>query len=193
MSAAPFIILSLPRSRSAWLAHFLRYAGTVVTHDLATECSSISEFKAKLRLVDGTTETGAVLGWRLIRAELPEAKLVVIRRDFREVGASLSRWVDPPWEDLVQRAVMLDAVSDLPGVLSIEYPALEDPMVCKMLFEHCLDLPFDWGWWGQLQSTNIQVDMGARLRHLATNHQKLEAFKQEVAQRTRSLEAQCWN
>lgn len=184
----PFIILSLPRSRSAWLAHFLRYSGRAVHHDLATECSSVGDFKAKLRLLDGTVETGAVLGWRLIREELPEAKLVVVRRDFREVGLSLAKFgLQPPWHELIQRAMMLDAVSEVPGVLTIEYSALDDPLVCKALFEFCLDLPFDWAWWQQFHTTNIQVNMPRRLAHLAANYANLEAFKLEVSTKSQLL------
>lgn len=195
-STPPFIVLSLPRSRSFWLASFFRYAEKVVTHDLAVECASVLEFQQKLRLVDGTCETGAVLGWRLLRAEMPEARIVVVHRPWQAVAASLAAFgLAPPVEDLKARAVMLALVSAEPGVLSVNFDQLNDPMICQMLFEHCLELPFDWQWWGRLAPLNLQVDMPSRLARLHANYPRLEAFKAEVAARSAVLlqGAQCLN
>lgn len=190
---SPFIVLSLPRSRSAWLAHFLAYGGARVGHDIATECSSVADFRARLAPLDGTCETGAVLGWRLIRAELPDAKLVIIQRDPMEVAASLGKFgIRPDVEELVLRRVMLDQVAALPGVQSLPVEALDDPLVCKQLFESLLDAAFDWQWWTRFNQLNIQVDMPKRLVRLAQNHEKLEAFKREVHARSTEV-IQCVN
>lgn len=191
-----FVVLSLPRSRSAWCKHFLSYGGEQVGHDVATRCGSVAEFKEALEPLAGTCETGAVLGWRLIREELPGVRLVVIRRDPVEVFQSLLRFgIEADLDDLVRKWVLLDVVAALPGVLTIQYPALGDPQVCKALFEFTLDLPFDWQWWEDYNRTNIQVDMGSRLQELIQNRPRIEAFKAEVAARTGLLEraGQCLN
>lgn len=188
MTSSPFIVLSLPRSRSAWMAHFLSYNGELVGHDLATECCSVAEFRENLLQLSGTCETGAMLGWRVLREEFPEAKLVVIKRDPVEVWKSLLRFgIDADLDDLVRKWVLLDVVSALPGVLTIPYPALADPMVCKQLFEYCLDLPFDWQWWERLSSTNIQVNMEQRLQRLIVNYGRIQQLKAEINLRTSSL------
>lgn len=185
-----FLVLSLPRSRSLWMAHFLRYAGRVVPHDLATECASIEEFKSKLSLCDGSCETGAVLGWRLLRRELPELKLVVVRRPWPEVIVSLfGQGVQlASYDELIARAAQLDLLAQQDGVLVLEYRELWDPEACRVLFEHCLELPFDWQWWSYWAGQNVQIDMSWRLQRLAQNHERLEAFKAEVAERSRELE-----
>ena len=183
-----FIVLSLPRSRSAWMAHFLRYGGTRVGHDLIPQCSSIAEFRARLAPLAGTCETGAVLGWKLIKSELPSAKLVVVKRDPLEVAGSLAKFgIEPDLDELVRRWVMLDIVSDLPGTLTIPYHALRTPEACKALFEFCLDFPFDWDWWSNLHTLRIEIDMAKRLELLAQNSPALEAFKAEVAARSAGL------
>src|ERR1700739_4123082 len=84
-----FIIFSLPRSRSFWLSKFLSFGEPRVGHDLAIRCASIEDFVEQLAQVDGTIETGAVLGWRGVRKVLPKARLLVRRRPLVQVGRSL--------------------------------------------------------------------------------------------------------
>lgn len=183
-----FIVFSLPRSRSAWMAHFLRYGGSTCGHDIATSCSSVAEFKEKFYLLAGTCETGAVLGWRVLREEFPKAKFVVVKRDPMEVWSSLlSFGIEADLDDLVRKWVLLDVVSALPGTLTLDYDSLRHPEPCKQLFELCLDLPFDWLWWQTLSETNIQVNMGQRLQQLALNYPKIQHLKAEIAGRTAAL------
>lgn len=191
-----FVVLSLPRSRSAWCKHFLSYCGEQVGHDLATKSSSVADFKSQLAGLTGTCETGAVLGWRLIREELPGIRLAVIRRDPVDVYKSLLKFgIDSDLDDLVRKWVLLDVVSALPGVVTVQYPELADPLACKLLFEHCLDLPFDWKWWDLMHRTKIEIDMGARLREIIANRARQESFKAEVMLRTGLLNraSQCLN
>lgn len=183
-----FVIFSLPRGRSAWLSHFLRYGGEQVGHDLATSCGSVAEFLDKLEPLAGTCETGAVLGWRVLREELPGARFVVVKRDPVEVFRSLLAFgIEADLDDLVRKWVLLDVVSALPGVLTVSYESLADPLVCKQIFELCLDLPFDWQWWDTLHQTNIQVNMGRRLQQLVAARPQIEALKAEVVARTAKL------
>lgn len=177
-----FLILSLPRSRSAWIAYWLRYAGKVVGHDVAVECASIADFRAKLSLMDGSCETGAVLGWRLIREQMPDCKLVVVMRSVEEVTSSLAKFgLVVPAEELQARAVMLGMVASLPGTMVLAYSQLSDPLVCQALWEHVLELPFDWQWWQRCESTHVEVDMRARLQRLMLNAPHLAALKAEVS------------
>lgn len=176
-----FLILSLPRSRSAWMSHWLRYGGKIVGHDLAVECASIADFKAKMELLDGSCETGAVLGWRLIREQMPDCKLVVVLRPVGEVMASLGKFgLAVPEQELQERSMMLGIVASLPDTMVLTYSQLADPLVCQALWEHVLELPFDWQWWSKYQSLHIEVNMGARVARLAANHDRLEALKAEV-------------
>lgn len=152
----------------------------------------MGEFTGALALMDGTCETGAILGWRLMREELPGVRFVVVQRDPREVLRSLAQhgW-DPHLiaEEISQRALMLQHVARLPGALSFQYPQLSDPLVARAIFEFCLEAPFDLGWWERLEATNIQVDMGSRIQRLAENAPRIAAFRHEVMMRSAKLEA----
>src|SRR5258706_14140274 len=145
----PFIILTLPRSRSAWLAHFLSYPPATCGHDVAVSCESISDFLCQFDCgMSGTVETGAVVAWRLIRHRLPKAKIVTIRRPIGEVRTSLAKLGIYPVEgELESRSAMLDMLSVEPSVHSLDFRDLDDPDCCGRLFEHCLEMEFDHQWW----------------------------------------------
>jgi hypothetical protein len=193
--AQPFIIFSLPRSRSAWMSHFLSYAGNKVGHDTLIQCPTIASFLDQFLLgtLAGSCETAGVLGWRLIRHLLPEAQLLVVRRNEGEVIDSLRKFglAENPREIEI-RAVMLDLLSSQPGVVTIPYEALDDGQVCQALFERCLGIPMDWTWWGQLARTNIQVKMPQRLLALIENQDQIQGLKADLARQLAQIpEDQC--
>jgi hypothetical protein len=186
----PFIVFSLPRSRSAWIARFLSYGGKRCGHDLATECGSLDEFTEKLRgEYIGTAETGAVVGWKVLRRRLPDARLAVVRRPVPEVYASLARFglgSSALMDELLERDAMLDQLANVQGVKSFAFADLHGIETCRSLFEHCLGDSFDWEWWEGLANVNVQVDVAERMRFLAANHECIEAIKREAIAESRS-------
>jgi len=181
---APFIVFSLPRSRSAWIARFLSYGGKTCGHDLATRCGTMAEFRAMFdRDYAGTAETGAVVGWQAIRRLLPEARIAVVRRPVAEVHGSLARFgLGSPllMDELRERDAMLDQVARLRGVKSYSFADLNGIDACRDLFEHCLGEPFDWEWWERWANRNVQVDVAERVKFLADNRERIEALKREA-------------
>lgn len=185
MTQAPFIIYSLPRSRSVWVSRFLSYDGKRCGHDLATQCATVKEF-ADLFDGDcvGTAETGAVIGWRAIRRLLPSARIAVIRRPVQEIYDSLSRFglgSASLMQELRERDAMLDQAARLNGVRSFSFADLNGIAACQELFEFCLGLPFDWEWWEGLANVNVQVDVPERLKYLTENRDRIEALKRDAA------------
>lgn len=179
----PFIVLSLPRSRSAWLAHFLTAGNEFwIGHDVCVECGSISDFLTMFRGgMTGTCETGAVLGWRLIPHLLPEARIVTLHRRVAEVEASFAKFgIGGLREELELRAGMLEACSRMPSVRRVEFEELDDPAVCKDLFESLLECSLDPDWYTRLAAVNIQVNMLHRSTRLWLNRARAEAFKAEI-------------
>lgn len=186
MPMTPFIILSLPRSRSAWLARFLSYDGRKCGHDLATQCGSMKEFTDLFNSeYAGTAETGAVVGWRAIRRLLPSARIAVIRRPVQEVYDSLAQFgLASPLllSELRERDAMLNQVSRGHGVRSFAFDDLNGIAACQELFEFCLGVPFDWEWWEGLANVNVQVDVAKRLKFLTENRDRIEALKRDALQ-----------
>ena len=183
--AAPFIVFSLPRSRSAWIARFLSYGGRRCGHDLATECASLDELTGRFRgEYAGTAETGAVIGWRALRRRLPDARIDVVRSPVGYIHASLSRFglgSQALMDELIKRDAMLDELARVPGVKSFTFAQLNGIEACRALFEHCLGVPFDWKWWQGLADVNVQVNVHERLHFLAANRKRIEALKREAA------------
>jgi len=190
-----FLVLSLPRSRSAWLSKWLDRPGEPVGHDELIGCGSVAEFTARFSgpgALAGSCETGAMVGWRLLREAMPEAKLAVVRRPVREVEVSLKRFgFEPDLEELLARDAMLDAVQGLPGVMAVQYWTLRDPLTCAQLYTFCTGAPFDPAHWQLYNSVNIQVQAQERLRHLWLNQHHTASLKAEVARRGLELRGQC--
>lgn len=181
--STPFIIFALPRSRTAWLSYFLTYKDWHCSHDIVTDVHSIADLEAFFKCPNvGTAETGMIDGWKLIHKMRPDVKMVVIRRKITEVAESLAKFGIDADNDIIRRNNLLREVSALPGTLTISYDDLNREETCKMLFEHCLELPFDREHWLALKDRNIQVDISAWLEKLRKNHDSIQALKAEVAE-----------
>ena len=53
-----FLILGLPRSRTAWLANFMTSDGIQCSHEGLNGCKSLDEYKAKFKPNSGDSNTG---------------------------------------------------------------------------------------------------------------------------------------
>lgn len=184
-----FIVFALPRSRTAWTARYLSYDSRV-GHDIATECATPDDFFMKLAPeaelhgevpLDGIVETAAMLGWRLIRERLPDARFAVIRRRVCEVERSLSQFgIEAVPGELIDRAEMLNEISEHPGVLTIQYDDLCQVETRRNLFEHCLQRSWVESWDRTWAWRNIQIDVHARMKYLADNRARIEALKAQL-------------
>lgn len=87
----PFVVFALPRSRTAWLAHYLGYRGTyAVGHDIAIECQQLDDFTNSYKFgMVGTVETGAIVAWRLLRHKMPQLRMMVMYRPLGEIIDSI--------------------------------------------------------------------------------------------------------
>jgi len=81
---------------------------------------------------------------------------------------------------------LLNLVAAQPGVVSLDWEALSDPASAKVVWEHCLELPFDWVWHAALCEVNIQVDMYERVELLRANQAGIAAMKAEIVRRQSS-------
>jgi len=187
MTAPPFVIFGLPRSRTAWLTQWLRLAsgGARIGHDLAIEADTIDGWLENVyRRVRGTCETGAVEAWPILRQAIPDCRIVTVHRDVTDVaGALLLAGAPAPMDDLNRRAMALQELSEQPGVVSISFAGLADPRLCADLQEHCLSVPFNWQAWRCMETCNVQVDMPTRLARLAERADAIAALKAEIAER----------
>ena len=127
-----FLVTGLPRSRTAWLASFLR-----CPHEPLTYCATLDDL-GRIAGTGGCCDTVALLLWKRIRAKWPSARFVVVRRNPKEVRASL-RAIGLPASYLGAALQSLDeaCTTAVSPALVVDYGDLNDR------------LPEIWQWcWG---------------------------------------------
>ena len=186
--ADPFIIFTLPRSRSAWLSHWLSYIKDghrvkSVAHD---GVQSLLPCRTMLCIVrrraqDGTVETGAAFAYKSLRDGLPKAKLLVVQRDPMDcLHSLLAKGIRPEPEDWAQRVKDLWTVS-ASGVRTVAYEDLDLESCARWIWEYCLDVPWDTQWWAQWTPINVQVDMQKRMEELRKDAANIRTLKRRLA------------
>lgn len=169
----PFVVLALPRSRTAWLARFLTWGDWRCGHDELVRMRALEDVRAWLgQPCIGSVETMAAPYWRLLRQIRPDVRVVTVRRPPADVVDSLMR-LDVGFDRAAMARAMgrLDAKLDqiearLPGVVSVAYDALADASTGAMLFRHCLGLEMPEPWWEAVAPINIQVNMRHVIREV---------------------------
>lgn len=186
-ASVPFIIFALPRSRTAWLSQWLAYGGRKVGHDIAIDCATPEEFLDRLSGLDGTVETGAMVAWRLIRARLPDAKFVTIRRSVEEVQRSLAALgVIADVDDMKMKNLILSRMfleDRTTGLFSFDQ--LRDANHRKELFEHLIG-PFDEEW-DRSFDYNIQINIWEQIARLTANRDKIANLKRLAREQEAAL------
>jgi hypothetical protein len=187
-----FLILSLPRSRSAWLAHYLSYPlarpPQYVGHDILAECSDVQTFlNSYSHGMWGSCETGGAMLWEIVRQEMPECRIVLVRRPMIEVYRSLAaKGVIVDLSMLAELDQHLNQASLDPSIVSVPYAALSDRGIGKWIFEYCLELDWDELWWQQMVATNIQVDMPEWIKRLNGKRESFLALISDVNRRSQA-------
>ena len=157
-------------------------------HDLIVRAASVSEFTQAMDHYTGTCETGAVVGWKLVKTQWPFSKILVVKRPVAEIVQScLAKGLTVDTNLLEERAVMLEMLARSIGVHSIDFADLNEVDCCKWVFEHLLEIEFDVKWWSELRNKNIQIDFEKRVLELAMGRERLAAMTNEVIMASRKL------
>ncbi len=188
-----FLILALPRSRTAWLSRFLTYGDWVCGHDELQYMRSLGDIRTWLSQGKvGTVETNAAPWWRLIPKFMPEGpegpRIVTVRRPLAEVVQSLrpfgvgGRQVE---EHLTRLNRKLDQVEKrLPGVMVVDYESLSQETTCAKLFRFCLPYEHDRERWAGLAKENIQINLDAQVRYCRAFRPQLDKLAAQATQQT---------
>lgn len=164
-----FVVFALPRSRTHWMQAYLTVHGWHVGHDEVRHFRSLQDVRSWFSQdLVGSVETAAAPFWRL----LPEGvRVAVVRRPVAEVADSLIRQGVPLDATSVQRLRHMDQkliqiVHRLPNVAEISFAELATEAGCKLLFEHCLGVPHDHGWWERCAPINVQEPLSVPFRYV---------------------------
>lgn len=178
----PFVVFSLPRSRSAWLSRFLTYGDWLCGHEELRHMRSMDDIRSWFtQPCVGTVETAGAPWWRLLDNVAPDARVVVVRRPVDEVVESLlavpgvvfdRARLEPLMRRLDRKLGQIE--KRLPGVMTVPFRDLEKEETCAAIFEHCLPYQHDHARWEWLNGVNVQVSLPALLRHHAAYQSALE-------------------
>jgi hypothetical protein len=181
----PFVVFSLPRSRSAWLSVLLSANGGPVGHDIGIETDTPDDFIQELKARGGTCETGAAFAWRQIKAAIPNVKFAVVARDPDEVIKSLAKFGLTNYdEEIYKRWEQLVEIASEPDVFVCDYQNLNDNQVVAELYKYCTGADVPLAWISKLQDMNVQVDMQARLERLQSRALDIANLKALCAKNT---------
>lgn len=168
---APFFIVGLPRSRTAWLANLLTYGPAFCLHDGLRDCETPDELATRLAatgaLWPGDADPALPLFFRKIHARWPGARYVFIHRDPRQAREAYVRAT----KSLVTRKeaikhfdalepALLAMKTALRGqhVLEIEFERLEFRESARAIWQHCVPgTEFNAARWELLHRLRVEV------------------------------------
>jgi len=177
----PFLVMALPRSRTAWLSKFFTYDKWICGHDQIRYFRSLDDARMWfMQPYIGSAETIAGQFWRLVPRYAPDCRILIVRRPVQEVYDSvLKRGVvgiepDKLLENLKRQNAKLDqAEVRLPNTISVNFDELNDFTLCELVFQHCLGIKLSWQWWDYWNNINVQINFDATARYMWTHMEPL--------------------
>ena len=158
-----YLIFVPPRSKSSWISNFFTYGRSYCYHEALTTCATLEQFAGmkKDARVTGNADSSMFIFPRQVLAALPNAKIIVVRRDKKEVEDDLLGMFDK--KVAFHTAKNCDDgtqwLLERPNVIEVDFTKLKEEESCKRMWEHCIDSePFDRERWKMLSNFRIQVD-----------------------------------
>lgn len=169
----PFLIVSLPRSRTFWLSHFLSYGDVRCLHEPSIHFTSLADLAGLLdRPNTGAADPMLTLLWERAKGYRQDLLLIAVRRAVSDVIASGEALGirDPGVERLVWKIeAALSEAEKHSDTLAFDYSQLDSEEYCREIFERCTGRPFDLGWWRQWRGRNMQASLVDRARQMHDN------------------------
>ena len=170
-----FFILSLPLSRTAWLANFLTYENSFCFHEGLLHVPSPHHldylFERTHKPIVGNSDCGNVLFLDEIYDVFPDSKFVIIERPYRDVISSMhqmgERFCDDQYVRKAQR--LLDTAKTYFNPLVVPFHQLNHEN-CRRIWQHCVGTAFDSLRWQMLDGINVQVDPVKKLDQIDSSH-----------------------
>ena len=172
-----FIVVGLPRSRTAWLAEFLSAGGWKCYHEPSRFFTGLKDLRAFLHLPrKGAADAMMCLLRKEILERNPHTRFVVVRRDRKDVEESikaLNRWTQDVSRFLDVMERHLDGFRD-ENTLTVDYEELGSEDRAGELFEFCTRTPFDLARYRILANRRITADVAAVERDCKVNEAGIE-------------------
>ena len=169
----PFLVVGLPRSRTAWLARFLTFGDRICRHEPSLRWTSRTDFLCWVGGTEGASDSMMTWLAQEAKALRPDLPVVVIRRPLQQALASVRRLGYGPAEYLPwyheHMDHRLDRIEDETDCLSYPFADLTYPTVCASIFRHCLGERMPLEWWDRWHGENVQADIAETMRLVRSN------------------------
>jgi hypothetical protein len=121
-----FIILSLPRSRTAWLSLYLTLAGLPCEHELIGTSDSFEAAIAKIKSKGiGSCDTSQIFRLKELKDQL-DPRILIIKRNVNDVIDSLSKiGITGIDEFIIKQAQLIEEASQDKEALTIKYEDID--------------------------------------------------------------------
>lgn len=174
---APFLVMALPRSRTAWLSKFLSFKPWVCGHEQIRYFRTLEDAKTWfMQPYIGSAETLAGPYWRLLPRYAPDCRVLIVRRPVRDVVESILKFnvtgMDPTKlvESMKRLNAKLDQVeSRYHNCLSVNFDELGDFEIAQIVFQFCLGINLGAQWFNYWNNINVQIDLDAAMRYVWTH------------------------
>lgn len=174
-----FLIVGLPRTRSAWFSAFLTDGDVTCHHELVRNCDQASDYPLCLKETQtpiiGDASPSLPLYYDSVREFLPEHKIVFIVRDSNEARQAyyemlMAHGINPgphleQWGGLTQAFAAMRLAC--PDAMTFSYSELDKPGTIREISEYCTGLPFNetrWKLYNELKITAIPSKVLANQR-----------------------------
>ena len=159
-----FFITGFPRSRTAWFANFFTYGDSFCFHEAikySNELWNIRElFESTSKLYVGNSDSYIPFFAQRLNSLFPNAKWVLIERDFNDVTRSLQR-IFPGYDHqklLTMSLPFLDFVKKEYSPLLVKYENLDSMEECEKIWDYCIPTsPFDRQRWKMLNMLKTEL------------------------------------
>lgn len=158
----PFFITGLPRSRTAWLSVVFTIGDSFCFHEALRFTRNGTEMLAMFKQTGakhvGNSDSLLPFFYNDIARYFPDAPIVIIERDPKEVFESLERVFGVKSQLIIDETlVRLESIRH--DALIVDYSDLDNEPVLRKMWAHCLgDVPFNRQKWLSLRELNIQID-----------------------------------
>lgn len=168
-----FLITSLPRSRTAWMAAFLTAHGAPCLHEPEITIPNLSDLRRVFDLGwNGISDPSAYAKWpQQIDKEFAGKPTLVIRRNSEEAKAAFEEFIGVP---AAQWSILEESLEKFVAnfkPMEIRFDAMDDPDVMDLVVKHLTGSPMNRRTFSLFRDLKIQQHIEkARAAHERIHH-----------------------